>query len=359
MKKIIKISVLFVLFTTLFSACRKDDDNEIPVKPEEAIMSFTFTEATLPQLGIVMMTTPTEIERVSIDLGDGNLVPASKIGKFWDTPESFVIDKPTKGKTVRIKGIVKEIKFYFGDMVSLDVSQNSSLEVLDMSNDLSTFAELNLTKNTNLKKITIRSLGLSSLDFSKNTKLTIVEVLNSPLTKINFPSDNQIETLELTNTQLSQIDLSQCKKLTRLLLNKNDIDIIDVSKNTLLESLQLYKTHITELNLSASANLNFLGIREKKINALVLPASFPKLYSVICYGNSLSNAQMDALANKLPTVAASGNNNFRFACIDKKNTAEKNVISVAVENKIKAKGWKVYNVNGNSNISNWLEYPGS
>ena len=358
MKEIIKIGFMLVLFTALFSACRKDNYHEIPVKPEEAIMTFGFSEPTMKTSGIMIKATPSELEGIFIDLGDGKFVPVSENG-FYDHPEYISLTSPTKGKNVRIKGKVKEIELHYGNVAAMEVSQNKFLERLAVRNSTSTFQQVDVTKNPNLKEILIQSSNLAALDVSQNSKLTRLSVLSSALSNIVFPKENNLEELELQQSQLTQIDVSQCKKLRHLSIYKAPISSIELSQLTLLETLDLNKTNLTQLNLSAQPNLKVLTIYENKLNALVLPASFPKLYSVHCRINQLKNAQMEALANRLSTATEVGNNDLRFGCIDRKNPAEQNVISVAVVNKLKAKGWKVYDANGSEYFSGWLEYPGS
>lgn len=358
MKKAIIISLLFVLFAAIFSACKKDDAAEIPINPDEAVMSFSFAEANMPMLGVMIKATPTELEKIFIDLGDGNFVPAAENG-LYDETKYFAFNKPTKGKNVRIKGKTTDLLFYFGNLVALDVSQNILLETIKTQNQISTFTALDLSKNVNLKVLEIQSSNLTSLNLSKNTNLTKLEVAKSPLNTLVFAADNQIETMWLIENQLSQIDLSQCKKLKDLVVINSSLNTIDISKSTMLERVQIFKTNIAQLNVSANQNLMLLRILENKITSLVLPASFPKLTRFECQSNRLNNTQMDALANAISTSAALGNNILFFTCIDKKNPAEQNVISVAVVNKIKAKGWKVYDANGSYQIGNWLEYAGN
>ena len=356
MKNLIKISVLMVLFAAIFAACRKEDDTPpIPINPEDAVMSFKIENLKTIEINVELASS--ESEGYFVDIGDGKFLPLSN---YIDGSGYYGFDIEPKGKTIRFKGKYTNIVFYNESLSAVDVSQNVLLEKLLLMNDNSGLKQLDLSKNVALKQLYISFSSLTSLDLSRNTGLNRIEIMNSKINQIKLPPNNQIELLRLEDSKLTSINLSECKKLKSCFIEGNAINAIDVSQNNLLGVLYIHKNNLSKIDISKNVNLSYLYIHSNKITEIIAPASLPKLRSVSCHSNLLNNTQMNKLADAVSPQPLFYGSPPLFVCIDKKNPNEKNVISVGVVNKLKNKGWKVYDINGQeSNSSGRLEYPGS
>ncbi|AXG71976.1 internalin-J [Kordia sp. SMS9] len=94
---------------------------------------------------------------------------------------------------------LRRLEAFSCGLTSLDISQNTNLEELIVySNALTT---LDTSNNTSLTNVTLFANQLTSLDFSSNTALTYVEVSDNELTELNIQNgtNNLIQTFDATN----------------------------------------------------------------------------------------------------------------------------------------------------------------
>lgn len=125
--------------------------------------------------------------------------------------------KITKGNTRSLKGIeyfkkLMHLICYENQLDSLDVSQNTQLEILVCPNN-----------------------NLSTLDVSHNTKLKELRCQANKLTSLNVTGCSVLTSLWCHNNQLTALDISQNAALTELILNQNKIR--DAAMDALTESL--------------------------------------------------------------------------------------------------------------------------
>ncbi|MBQ3624991.1 MAG: leucine-rich repeat domain-containing protein, partial [Prevotella sp.] len=165
-------------------------------------------------------------------------------------------------------------------------------------------------------------------DVSKNTTLTNLYCSNNQLTTLDVSKNTALTSLYCYNNQLTALDVSKNTALTSLECVYNQLTTLDVSKNTALTSLYCYNNQLTALDVSKNTALTYL----------------------CCYNNQIKGAKMDALIASLPTVEYGS-----FDVIDTKDANEGNVCTNTQVNAAKAKGWTVYDNNGNHGV----EYEGS
>jgi len=158
---------------------------------------------------------------------------------------------------------------------SLDVSQNTKLELLDCGNNY--LGELNVSNCLNLKYLYCDYNSLQYLDISKNTNLIELDCHRNSLTEINITNNLKLEKLICHNNKLTDINFSKsynllyldcgynsfksinfsgCMSLTYLDFgnNKNIVDF-NVSNLITLENLRVSNLPVSTIDLSKNTNL--------------------------------------------------------------------------------------------------------
>jgi len=135
----------------------------------------------------------------------------------------------------------------------LDLSHNSSLEILNCSHNKLT--ELDLSGNPALIKLYFSANPLHFLDVSRCALLT--ELIGG--------DDGHLESM----VKLKTIDISSNEALTRLSLS-SWLQGLDVSNNPLLTHIKIFRTAITSLDLSKNARLSYLKIMGGSLSYLDL-----------------------------------------------------------------------------------------
>ncbi len=147
---------------------------------------------------------------------------------------------------------------------SLDISKNTKLEYLWIAGG--SLKELDISKNINLKSITLLYIFIPVLDLSKNTKLKYMELYSTGLESLNFSNNPDFEHLSCTyNPSLKKIDVSKNINLRHLSCSVTNIKVLDVSNNINLASLECMHTQIVNLDVSKNINLEYLSCGANQI----------------------------------------------------------------------------------------------
>ena len=239
------------------------------------------------------------------------------------------------------------LRCYNNQLTVLDVSKNTALTYLWCYNNQLT--ALDVSKNTALTDLSCTDNQLTVLDVSKNTALTTLYCYNNQLTALDVSKNTALTTLYCDYNQLTTLDVSKNTTLTNLDCSNNQLTTFDVSKNTALTSLYCYNNQLTVLDVSKNTALTELDCSNNQLTALDVSKN-TALTSLCCYNNQIKGAKMDALIASLPTVEYGS-----FDVIDTKDANEGNVCTNTQVNAAKAKGWTVYDNNGNHGV----EYEGS
>ena len=240
-----------------------------------------------------------------------------------------------------------ELECYNNQLTALDVSKNTALTYLYCSENQLT--ALDVSKNTALTELECEYNQLTALDVSKNTALTYLYCSENQLTALDVSKNTALTELECDYNQLTALDVSKNTALTSLYCYNNQLTALDVSKNTALTSLECYNNQLTTLDVSKNTALTELECYNNQLTALDVSKN-TALTSLCCYNNQIKGAKMDALIASLPTVEYGS-----FDVIDTKDANEGNVCTNTQVNAAKAKGWTVYDNNGNHGV----EYEGS
>ena len=147
-----------------------------------------------------------------------------------------------------------------------DMIKNNELSITITGNHITYFEwsgiledfslkSIDLSKNLNLKKLTLSYSHLNSLDVSKNTKLENLDVSVGNLTNLDVSKNINLKYLVCRNNQLISLDVSKNPKLAKLDCSGNQLTSLDVSTNTSLFSLNYHGNQLTNLDLGDNAKL--------------------------------------------------------------------------------------------------------
>jgi hypothetical protein len=185
-----------------FVACKEGDDEE----SKGGVMSMKTKQQSV-EIGLGGTGT------VSIDWGDGKSETETLSDHFWGSKGFAAHDySDTTVHTIRITGNIVYLNCADNALTSLDVSQNTALEVFICSKNI-----------------------LTSLDVSQNTALDGLHCNNNQLTSLNVSQNTALELLHCDNNQLENLDLSTNTKLFSVSLKNNGLTA--TALNTLFGTL--------------------------------------------------------------------------------------------------------------------------
>lgn len=242
--------------------------------------------------------------------------------------------------------------------------------------------ELNFSNNPELIQLMLKYNQLTSIDLSKSPKLKKLYLENNDIQSLNLYTENSLlEVLDCAgNTSLTSIDLSKYPNLFALQFNGTGVTSLDVSTNPLLKELSVGETRIEKLDLSKNPKLVTLNVANCQLSEinLSLNTQLEVLYcagnkikkmdlrnasklrefrgednlieellfqsevlsEVFCYGNRIKGEAMDKLVESLFQVEEG-----RLVVVDLSSGKEENRCSTTHVEKLKAKGWSVWDWN--------------
>ncbi|WP_406745805.1 InlB B-repeat-containing protein [Tenacibaculum maritimum] len=203
----------------------------------------------------------------------------------------------------------------------------------------------------NLTELNCNYNLISQLNLSKNTKLKRVHCSNNKLTSLNIGSNLVLEELYVDNNQITNLDTSNALNLIKLAVNSNQISTIDLSKNLKLKDFSCSNNQLTELSTIHNKNLEWLLCKNNQLTNLDLSgmrnlivadcsnnqiadltiSNTPKLKDLSCAYNQLNSLDL----SKIPSLD-------RLDCNDNKISelnfsSNKNLTSVACSNNLLVK----------------------
>lgn len=126
---------------------------------------------------------------------------------------------------------------------------------------------------TNVQRLSLAGIGLTSLDLSKNTALTYVTCMENGLTSIKLGTQRNLAQLDCSANSLTSLDVSGCANLKILRANSNDLTDINLSNNSSLSQLYIYQNELTSLDLKSNTNLTVLECAYNHIPEMDLSAN--------------------------------------------------------------------------------------
>jgi len=98
---------------------------------------------------------------------------------------------------------------------------------------------------------------LTTLDVSQNTVLDVLSLNGNQLTSLDVSQNTALTYLNCRNNKLTSLDVSQNVALVHLFCQDNQLTSLDVSQNTALTILQCEFNNLTALDVSNGNNANF------------------------------------------------------------------------------------------------------
>ncbi|CAA0213540.1 Protein of unknown function precursor containing LLR and a C-terminal secretion signal. Putative adhesin [Tenacibaculum maritimum] len=203
----------------------------------------------------------------------------------------------------------------------------------------------------NLTELNCNYNLISQLNLSKNTKLKRVHCSNNKLTSLNIGSNLVLEELYVDNNQITNLDTSNALNLIKLTVNSNQISTIDLSKNLNLKDFSCSNNQLTELSTIHNKNLEWLLCKNNQLTNLDLSgmrnlivadcsnnqiadltiSNTPKLKDLSCAYNQLNSLDL----SKIPSLDRLDCNDNKISELD--FSSNKNLTSVACSNNLLVK----------------------
>ena len=241
-----------------------------------------------------------------------------KLRDYWGAPlsKSIKIEGATlengsstsyvlTAQTVKIIGNCTSLSCLENGITSIDLSNNSKLEILSCgSNQLTS---LDLSKNSGLIMLYCGSNQLTSLDLSNNSKLETLYCGSNKLTSLDLSNNSGLTSLDCNSNKLTSLDLSNKSGLTYLACRYNQLTSLDLSNNSKLETLDCGANQLTSLDLSNNSGLTNLSCGSNQLTSLDL-SNNSKLTDLYCYSNQLTQIQLPEEAGSLAYLNCKSNN---------------------------------------------------
>lgn len=215
MKRIYFISTLLLIAITLFS-CSSDDSTT----PEEEQQTDPNAIVTIPDANFKEALI--NYDNPVIDTNNDGEIQVSEAEAIF---ELWVINKGIRN----LKGIeaFKNIdKLYAssnGDLDTMDLTENTELEVLDVS--FTELASINLTENFKLRELDCFSCNfLATLTYPTNGGvLEDINLSNTVLTTINASALPELKYVACRNTKITELDFSENSLFIQLFADNNPL----------------------------------------------------------------------------------------------------------------------------------------
>lgn len=175
--------------------------------------------------------------------------------RAYVTDEILYQNTEPKGDTDVITDAQMEILGKRGD-ISLSDSELTSLQGLEYFTDLevlncghTSITELDISRNTVLKRLACDQTGISDLDTSHNPVLEELICPETPLSALDVSQNPLLNELLCFNTAITTLNLHNNTALTRLDCFGTNIAELDLSRNTALVDLACDYCSLTTLDL--------------------------------------------------------------------------------------------------------------
>jgi len=207
-----------------------------------------------------------------------------------------------------IEGFTNLVSLYANDnsISTIDVSQNTALEYLYLSNNQLT--GLDISNNLNLIRLVANDNAITTLDVTQNVALERLQIENNQISTIDVTNNTALIVLYLENNLLTSVDVSQNTSLLNLAVGLNPITSLDVTMLPQLPILTTEGTLISSLDLSNNVNLEQLWVADNP-NLIHLDVSHnPLLFNLGVYNTAIES--LDLSNNAIATLYASNNPNL-------------------------------------------------
>ncbi len=165
---------------------------------------------------------------------------------------------------------LKELRANQNQITTIDLSQNTALELLYLGdNDITS---LDLSANINLSELSIDDLDLSAgIDLSANVNLTVLSAEESSLSTLDLSKNVLLTDVDLTENNLTTLDITALTVLENLTVDDNQLSSIDLLNNTALAFFSFDSNNFSSLDFSNLSNLAIInGSANNSLTAITL-----------------------------------------------------------------------------------------
>ena len=147
---------------------------------------------------------------------------------------------------------------------------------------------VDLSKNTKLEALQLKTQNPINLDLSANTSLKDIKCPGGTLSSLTLPASSPLEYLNCSNNRLKALNLQSITSLEYLNASVNDITSLDVSAQANLRRLYCANNALVRLSLpSNSSTLEILECQDNALEELNI-SSFTNLQNMSCSNNHLA-----------------------------------------------------------------------
>ena len=299
------------------------------------VLSFAFIIGLLASASTLQAQTVNMSRYITLTVEKDSAIRLNFMAAVAGTPVRIVSGSNTEDITVNTgwKGTVSytagsTTMTVYGDIIGFDCSVNgANLTALDVS------------KNTQLERLSCSFNSLTSLDVSKNTQLTVLFCSSNSLTSLDVSKNTQLTYLDCSSSPLSSLDVSKNTQLTNLWCGYNNLTSLDVSKNTQLTYLDCSSSPLSSLDVSKNTQLTRLHCYNNNLTSLDVSKN-TQLTELYCWGNKFTTAALDAIYCALPARSASDGARI-FPLNGSSSAAEQNMVASTNAANATTKNWKV------------------
>ena len=193
------------------------------------------------------------------------------------------------------------------DSSSLNAEEISAATFFPLSNEGITKLD-GIGYFTSLKHLSCsRNPELKTIDVSNNTSLEVLDISYTGVSSIDVSNNANLEELSCTETKIKTLDTSHNPNLKELNCGLNGLTLLNIRSNPLLEILTCHENNLTSLDLSSNPNLRELTCYNNQLISLDLSAN-TNLTKLTCSNNKLSS--LDLTANNALTELVCGGNHL-------------------------------------------------
>ena len=120
----------------------------------------------------------------------------------------------------------------------------------------------------NLTSLSWDRSEVTELDLSKNTKLKEISLPHSPLAKLDVSGCPVLQTVNLMFNSLTNLDFSNNKMLTSIVIEEGNVSSLNITGLTYLQKLKAYHNSLDSIDLSTNKALTFLDIGRNKFTGV-------------------------------------------------------------------------------------------
>lgn len=203
---------------------------------------------------------------------------------------------------------------------------------MDCSKQFAKITAIDASKNKLIEEITAEKCHLAALDLSANTNIKKLKCGYNNITSLKLAPNSELQEIDLnSNKELAEVDFSDQTKLEKVSVNEcRALTTMVFKNNPALKFLYMNGTGMQKLDISALSALEQFGGYGSKLMAAKFPENAKNLSVVSLQSNLLDACALDDIFRALPTMKATEPN---LGIEDNKGTATCNT-KIA-----KDKGW--------------------